>query len=58
MIKQMYVCQCDICGVLGSAIEAGNPSDIYYTEPKGWKTGVNSDFHICPECAKKLNIEQ
>lgn len=59
MIKQVYICQCDICGAIENARSVdGRYNDVEYTYPKGWQTGIkNSEFHICPECAKKLNTE-
>ena len=59
MIKQIFICQCDICGATTEARATdGRYNDIEYTYPKNWRTGIkNSDFHICPECARKLNTE-
>ena len=58
MIKQIYVCQCDICGAIEEAIYNLSPcNEEYYECPDSWRTGQNKDVHICPECSRRLKHE-
>lgn len=56
MIKQIYVCECDICG----AVEKAKPVNAYrndtdYQIPNNWTHGKNSEICICPTCSAKLS---
>ena len=56
MIKQIYVCQCDICGAVTEAKgKGGRFNEIYYTMPEGWTTGRTNEIHICPKCSQALS---
>lgn len=56
MIKQIYVCECDICGAVEKA-KAVNAyrNDTDYQMPDDWTHGKNSEICICPACSSKLN---
>lgn len=56
MIKQIYVCECDICGAVEKA-KAVNAyrNDTEYQMPDNWTHGKNSEICICPACSAKLN---
>jgi len=56
MIKQIYVCECDICGTVEKA-KAVNAyrNDTDYQMPKDWTHGKNSEICICPACSEKLS---
>ena len=56
MIKQIYVCECDICGTVEKA-KAVNAyrNDTDYQMPDNWTHGKNSEICICPSCSEKLN---
>lgn len=56
MIKQIYVCECDICGAVEKA-KAVNAyrNDTEYQMPNNWTHGKNSEICICPACSAKLN---
>ena len=56
MIKQIYVCECEICGAVEKA-KAVNAyrNDTDYQMPNDWTHGKNSEICICPNCSKKLN---
>ena len=59
MIKQIYICQCDICGATAEAKAInGRYNEMNYTYPDDWRKGYkNPDVHICPECSRRLNRE-
>ena len=58
MIKQIYVCECDICGAVEKAkLISSNTDDENYGLPYDWCHGKNHDICICPECIKKLNAK-
>ena len=57
MIKQIYVCECDICGAVVPAKAKNYRNETDYVLPDGWTHGKNTDICICPACAAKLNIE-
>lgn len=58
MIKQIYICECDICGAVEKAkLLSSNTNDENYGLPYDWCHGKNHDMCICPECNKKLNAE-
>ena len=58
MIKQIYVCECDICGTVEKAkLLSSNLYDENYGLPYDWCHGKNHDICICPECIKKLNAK-
>lgn len=56
MIKQIYVCECDICGAVEKA-KAVNAyrNDTDYQMPDNWTRGKNSEICICPKCSEKLS---
>jgi hypothetical protein len=56
MIKQIYVCECDICGAVEKA-KAVNAyrNDTDYQMPNDWTHGKNSEICICPTCSAKLS---
>ena len=56
MVKQIYVCECDICGAVEKA-KAVNTSrnDTEYQMPNNWTQGKNSEICICPTCSSKLS---
>lgn len=56
MIKQIYVCECDICGAVEKA-KAVNAyrNDTEYQMPDNWTHGKNSEICICPTCSSKLS---
>lgn len=56
MIKQIYVCECDICGAVEKA-KAVNAyrNDTEYQMPNDWTHGKNSEICICPTCSEKLS---
>lgn len=56
-IERIPVIICDICGKISQVDEHGQ-YDPTYTVPNGWKTGVNTNVHICPECTAKLRNER
>lgn len=57
MIKQIYVCECDICGAVEKA-KAVNAyrNDTEYQMPDNWTHGKNSEICICPTCSTKLSV--
>lgn len=56
MIKQIYMCECDICGAVEKAkLLSSNTNDENYGLPYDWCHGKNHDICICPECSAKLN---
>ena len=59
MIKQIYVCECDICGAVEKA-KAVNAykNDTDYQMPNDWTHGKNSEICICPTCSAKLNCSK
>lgn len=58
MIKQIYVCECDICGAVEKAkLISSNTDEEDYGLPYTWCYGKNHDICICPECIKKLNAK-
>lgn len=57
MIAKLMVAVCDICGHTEPAkytVDCKNEDG--YTIPDGWKNGKQENVHICPSCAKKLNM--
>lgn len=57
MIKQIYVCECDICGAIENAKETTWRNETEYEIPDNWVRGNNKKVCICPECSKKLNAK-
>ena len=57
MIKQIYVCECDICGTIENAKETTWRNETEYEIPDNWVRGNNRKVCICPECSKKLNAK-
>lgn len=58
MIKQIYMCECDICGAVEKAkLISSNTDEEDYGLPYTWCHGKNHDICICPECIKKLNAQ-
>ena len=58
MIKQVYMCECDICGAIEKAkLISSNNNDEDYGLPYNWCHGKNPNICICPECNKKLNAK-
>lgn len=55
MIKQIYVCECDICGKVEKAKPASYRNETDYTIPDGWTYGANKEVCICTECSQKLS---
>ena len=56
MIKQIYVCECDICGAVEKAKEVdAYRNDTEYQMPNNWTHGKNSEICICPACSIKLS---
>lgn len=43
MLKQVWFFECDIC--------------MHKERADGWKYGRNQDIHLCPDCAKKLEVK-
>ena len=57
MLKQLLIYESDLCGYTEHAkLEIGRYSEKEATYPDGWKKGHNSKIHICPKCAKKLEL--
>lgn len=54
MIKQIYVCECDICGAVEKAKPTSYRNETDYTIPEGWTHGANKDVCICSKCSQKL----
>ena len=59
MIKQQWVCVCDICGKIAPAKRVSDAhNDDYQNPPDGWKHGYgNKATDICPNCAKVLRLD-
>jgi len=57
MIKQIYVCECDICGAIENAKATTWRNETEYEIPDNWVRGNNKKICICPECNKKLNAK-
>ena len=59
MIKQEYLCICDVCGAIVKAKRNTSPkNEEYYEYPEGWvHSKANSNVYLCPECVRKLNTE-
>lgn len=57
MIKQIYVCECDICGTIENAKTTTWRNETEYEIPDDWVRGNNKKICICPECNKKLNAK-
>ena len=57
MIKQIYVCECDICGAIENAKETTWRNETEYEIPDNWVRGNNRKVCICPKCNKKLNAK-
>lgn len=55
MIKQIYVCECDICGAVEKAKPTSYRNETEYQMPDNWAHGKNSEICICPTCYKKLS---
>ena len=58
MITKLTVAICDICGYTEKAkciFDCRNEND--YVIPDSWQKGKHENVHICPSCAKKLNIQ-
>lgn len=55
MIKQIYVCECDICGATENAKAVMWRNETEYEIPDNWVRGNNKKVCICPECSAKLN---
>ena len=55
MIKQIYVCECDICGTIENAKAVTRRNETEYEIPYNWTRGNNKKVCICPTCAKKLS---
>ena len=55
MIKQIYVCECDICGAVEKAKATNYRNETDYVLPDDWTHGKNSEICICPACTAKLN---
>lgn len=56
-MERIPVVICDICGEI-SKVEEHGQYDPTYTLPDGWKTGRNSNVHICPSCNEKLSQDR
>ena len=56
MIKQIYMCECDICGAVEKA-KAVNTcrNDTEYQMPNNQIHGKNSEMCICPACSATLS---
>lgn len=57
MIKQIYVCECDICGATENAKAVTWRNETEYEIPDNWVRSNNRKVCICPECSKKLNAK-
>jgi len=58
MIKQIWIAQCDVCGLIETArMVRGRYNDTEATLPVGWGHGHNKDVHLCPECSKRAARE-
>lgn len=55
MIKQIYVCECDICGAVVTAKAKSYRNETDYVMPDNWTHGKNSKICICPACSEKLS---
>lgn len=58
MIAKLMVAVCDICGHTEPAkytVDCRNEDG--YSIPDGWKKGKSENVHICPACAKKLDVQ-
>lgn len=55
MIKLIYVCECDICGVIENAKAVTWRNETEYELPDNWVRGNNKKVCICPACSAKLN---
>ena len=58
MIKQIYVCECDICGTVVTAKAKSYRNETDYVMPNDWTHGKNSEICICPTCSKKLSTSR
>lgn len=54
MIKQIYVCECDICGAVEKAKAVTRRNETEYEMPDYWVHGSNKQVCICPTCSSKL----
>lgn len=54
MIKQIYVCECDICGAVEKAKAVTQRNETEYEMPDYWVHGNNKQVCICPACSEKL----
>ena len=55
MIKQVWIAQCDYCGKTERAmIKYGRYNEKMPILPIGWNNGYNKNFHLCPECYKRM----
>ena len=55
MIKQIYVCECDVCGAVVTAKAKSYRNETDYVMPDNWTHGKNSEICICPSCSAKLS---
>ena len=55
MIKQIYVCECDICGAVEKAKAVTRRNETEYEMPDYWVHGSNKQICICPACSSKLS---
>ena len=55
MIKQIYVCECDICGAVEKAKSVTRRNETEYEMPDYWVNGNNKQVCICPACSSKLS---
>lgn len=59
MIRQVFVAECDICGITQKAKPETFRNETSYTLPNGWmRSKANNQFIICPECWRKLTQEE
>ena len=56
MIKQIYVCECDICGKVEKAKPVSYRNETDYTMPDDWTYGANKEVCICTNCSQKLKL--
>ena len=55
MLKQIWICECDICNKIARAvIKFGRHNNKKASILDGWCYGYNHKIHICPECAKRI----
>lgn len=59
MIKQIHVVICDICGHTEKARPVTWRNETNYEAPADWRIAAgNSQVHLCPACAKKLEVNK